>query len=148
MSALVLLQCFTDTRSVRLTETIEPGDKTAVRFTQVFNNDVINKNTAVRFTWFQTRFQNSFETFETMSVRFTETNQELGSLGLSRVRAGFFEPNPSSENQVHAKLALFDLLTFSLNFYQTEICQIVQLEQCSNTRICENYFSLMKMLEN
>ncbi len=49
--------------SVRFTETIEPGDKPAVRFTWVFNNDVINKNTAVRFTW----FQNSFETFETNS---------------------------------------------------------------------------------
>ncbi len=48
-------------RSVGFMETIEPGDKTAVRFTLVFNNDVINKNTAVRFTW----FQNSFETFET-----------------------------------------------------------------------------------
>ncbi len=47
-------------RSVRFTKTIEPGDKTAVR---VFNNDVINKNTAVRFTWFQPKFQNSFETF-------------------------------------------------------------------------------------
>ncbi len=44
-------------------ETIEPGDKIAVRFTWVFNNDVINKNTAVRFTW----FQNHFETFETTS---------------------------------------------------------------------------------
>ncbi len=44
-------------------ETIEAGDKTAVRFTFVFNNDVINKNTAVRFNW----FQNSFETFETIS---------------------------------------------------------------------------------
>ncbi len=43
-------------------ETIEPGDKTAVRFIQVFDNDVINKNTAVQFTWFQPRFQNSFET--------------------------------------------------------------------------------------
>ncbi len=32
------------------------------------------------------------------SVRFTETNQELGSLGLSWVRVGFEEPNPSSEN--------------------------------------------------
>ncbi len=42
------------TRSVRFTKTIEPRDKTAVRFTWVFNNDVINKNTAVRFTWFQT----------------------------------------------------------------------------------------------
>ncbi len=31
-------------------ETIEPGDKIAVRFTWVFNNVVINKNTAVRFT--------------------------------------------------------------------------------------------------
>ncbi len=29
-------------------EIIEPGDKTAVRFTWVFNNNVINKNTAVR----------------------------------------------------------------------------------------------------
>ncbi len=29
-------------RSVRFTKTIEPGDKTAVRFTRVFNNDVIN----------------------------------------------------------------------------------------------------------
>ncbi len=46
-------------------ETIESGDKTAVCFTWVFNNDVINKNTAVRFTWFQPWFQNSFETFET-----------------------------------------------------------------------------------
>ncbi len=54
-----------NTRSVRFTKTIEPGDKTAVRFTWVFNNDVINKNIAVRFTWFQPRFQNSFETFET-----------------------------------------------------------------------------------
>ncbi len=45
-------------RSVRFMETIELGDKTAVRFTWVFNNDVINKNTAIRFT----RFQNSFET--------------------------------------------------------------------------------------
>ncbi len=52
-------------RSVRFTETIEPGDKTAVRFTRVSNNDVINKNTVVRFTWLQPRFQNSFETFET-----------------------------------------------------------------------------------
>ncbi len=32
------------------------------------------------------------------SVRFTETNQELGSLGLSWVRVGLEEPNPSSEN--------------------------------------------------
>ncbi len=54
-------------RSVRFTETIEPGDKTAVRCTWVVNNDVINKNTAVRFTWFEPRFQNSFETFETTS---------------------------------------------------------------------------------
>ncbi len=51
------------TRSVRLMETIEPGDKTAVPFTWVFNNDIVNKNTAVQFTW----FQNSFETFETTS---------------------------------------------------------------------------------
>ncbi len=43
-------------RSVRFTETTEPGDKTAVRFTWVFNNDIINKNTAVRFTWFQSWF--------------------------------------------------------------------------------------------
>ncbi len=50
-------------RPVRFTKTIEPGDKTAVRFTWVCNNDVINKNTAVRLTW----FQNSFETFETTS---------------------------------------------------------------------------------
>ncbi len=35
-------------------KTIEPGDKTAVCFTWVFNNDVINKNTAVRFICFQT----------------------------------------------------------------------------------------------
>ncbi len=56
-----------ETRSVRFTETIEPGDKTAVRFTWFFNNDVVNKNTVVRFTWFQHRFQNSFETFETTS---------------------------------------------------------------------------------
>ncbi len=56
-----------NSRSVRFTETIEPGDKTAVRFTWVFNNDVINQNTAVRFIWFQPRFQNSFETFETTS---------------------------------------------------------------------------------
>ncbi len=54
-------------RSVQFTETTEPGDKTAVRFTRVFNNDVINKNTAVQFTWFQPRFQNSFKTFETTS---------------------------------------------------------------------------------
>ncbi len=54
-------------RSVRFTETIGPGDKTAVRFTCFFNNDVINKNTAVRFNWFQPWFQNSFETFETTS---------------------------------------------------------------------------------
>ncbi len=36
-------------KSVRFTKTIEPGDKTAVSFTWVFNNDVINKNTAARF---------------------------------------------------------------------------------------------------
>ncbi len=54
-------------RSVRFTETVEPGDKTAVRFTWAFNNDDINKNTTVRFTWFQPWFQNSFETFETTS---------------------------------------------------------------------------------
>ncbi len=54
-------------RSVRFTETIESGGKTAVRFTRVFNNDVINKNTAIRFIWFQPRFQNSFETFKTTS---------------------------------------------------------------------------------
>ncbi len=46
-------------------KTIQPGDKTAVRFTWVFNNDFINKNTAVGFTWSQPCFQNSFETFET-----------------------------------------------------------------------------------
>ncbi len=34
----------------------------------------------------------------TRSVRFTETNQELDSLGLSWIRVGFEEPNPSSEN--------------------------------------------------
>ncbi len=28
-------------------KTIEPGDKTAVHFTWVFNNDIVNKNTAV-----------------------------------------------------------------------------------------------------
>ncbi len=44
-------------------ETIEPVDKTGFRFTCVFNNNVINKNTAIRFSW----FQNSFETFETTS---------------------------------------------------------------------------------
>ncbi len=44
-------------------ETIEPDDKIAVHFTWIFNNDVINKNTAVRFIW----FQNHFETFETTS---------------------------------------------------------------------------------
>ncbi len=47
-------------RSVRFTKTIEPGDKTAVFFTWVFNNDVINKNTAVRFTWFQNTFETTF----------------------------------------------------------------------------------------
>ncbi len=34
----------------------------------------------------------------TRSVRFTETNQELGSLGSSWVRLGFEEPNPGLEN--------------------------------------------------
>ncbi len=53
----------TMTSSIKILETIEPSDKTAVRFTWVFNNDVINKNTVVQFTW----FQNSFETFETTS---------------------------------------------------------------------------------
>ncbi len=43
-----------NSRSIRFTKTIEPGDRTAVRFKWVFNNDVINKNTAVRFTWLQT----------------------------------------------------------------------------------------------
>ncbi len=42
-------------RFVRFTKTIEPGDKT-----WVFNNDVINKNTAVRFTWFQTLISKEF----------------------------------------------------------------------------------------
>ncbi len=77
-----------DIRSVRFTETTEPGDKTAVHFTRVFNNDVINKNTAVRFTWFQPGFQNSFETFE---------NTSRGSFYvrvlsfLHKIRRGLFE---------------------------------------------------------
>ncbi len=62
-TVLIITSIIAITRSVRFTETIERGDKTVVRFTWVFNNDVINKNTAVRFTW----FQNSFETFETTS---------------------------------------------------------------------------------
>ncbi len=64
---LLIFLSLIDNKSIRFTETIEPGDKTAVRFTWVFNNDVINKNTAVRFTCFQPWFENSFETFETTS---------------------------------------------------------------------------------
>ncbi len=52
----------------------------------------------------------------TRSVRFTETNQELGSLGLSWVRVGFEKLNPSSENQVRATLLLFDLLNIFIKF--------------------------------
>ncbi len=44
---LAIFESFETSRSVRFTKTIEPGDKTAVCFTWVFNNDVINKNTAV-----------------------------------------------------------------------------------------------------
>ncbi len=54
-------------RSVRFTKTIEPGDKTSVRFTWVFDNDVINNNMLFDLPGFKPWFQNSFETFETTS---------------------------------------------------------------------------------
>ncbi len=85
----------------------------------------------------------------TRSGQFTETNQELGSLGSSWVRVGFKEPNPSSENQVRATLLQFDLLSIFINFLSNYKMWIVNRQFSGimdysdyNTRISENYFRL------
>ncbi len=66
---------FCDIRSVRFTATTEPGDKTAVRFTRVSNNDVINKNNLkVNF------FKNTL-LFHTSIKFFQNLKKELNSVG-------------------------------------------------------------------